>query len=568
MTNLGGPSARVRELAEEVRHAMRAGDLAAAETAAERALSLAPGLAPLANLLGLVRLGQARFADAEALFARAADADRRCAEFHANRGIALKAMGRLDDALQSLRRASTLSPADPQILHNLGNVLFAVERLDDATAVLRKAAALAPHWSAPRVKLGDALLKRGHVEPASEEYAQALADDPASPDAMAGLAYACYRLGEFGRAEELYDKALAAGRRDAAMLSTLGTIANVRGDLARAERCLREAVAADPAQSQARMNLAALLLLDGRLEEGWAEYRGRSARAALVLEEGALVGALTDLPAGGRVVLRGEQGLGDELFFLRWLPALRARGFGPVLRLDPRLMRLLERSPDVSPEELVHPLQEAAIGVVAVGDLPLLLVDGDRHPPTLRLAPDAAAVTGIDARLRALGPPPYVGVAWRAGTPPESQGAVAALLSKAIPLGALSQALRGLSSTLVSVQRLPAPGETEALAGLVGTPVHDLSDVNADLEQSLALMARLDDYVGVSSTNVHLRHACGRTSRVLVPNPPEWRWGREGESPWFSGTRVYREVPGRGWDEAVMQLRADLRTGLPSPPIA
>jgi len=112
MTNLGGPSALVRELAEEVRQSMHAGDLAAAEAAAERALSLAPGLGPLVNLLGLVRLGQARFADAEALFARAADADRRCAEFHANRGIALKSLGRPDEALQSLRRASTLS-ADP-----------------------------------------------------------------------------------------------------------------------------------------------------------------------------------------------------------------------------------------------------------------------------------------------------------------------------------------------------------------------------------------------------------------------------------------------------------------------
>jgi ADP-heptose:LPS heptosyltransferase len=88
--------------------------------------------------------------------------------------------------------------------------------------------------------------------------------------------------------------------------------------------------------------------------------------------------------------------------------------------------------------------------------------------------------------------------------------------------------------------------------------VHDLSAANADLEEALALMALLDEYVGVSSTNVHLRHAAGRPSRVLVPNPPEWRWGVQGESRWFPGTAVYREQVARGWDEAVARIRRDL----------
>jgi len=437
-------------------------------------------------------------------------------------------------------------------------VLFSVERLDDATAVLRKAAALAPHWSAPRVKLGDALLKRARLQEARDAYAQALAADPASLDAMVGLAYALHRLGEHGRAEELYLKAVAAGRRDAAMLTTLAAIATTRGDLERAEDCLREAIAADPAQDQARAKLATLFLLEGRLDVGWREYRARPTRAALAAAEGALVEALSDLPAGSRVVVRGEQGLGDELFFSRWLRALCERGFRPALRLDPRLTPVLARSPDVPPEALARLApQEEAAGVIAIGDLPSLLAGGERYPPSLRLIPDGAAAAGIAARLRALGPAPYVGVAWRAGTPPEAQGAVLAALSKAIPLEVFAQALRGLSSTLVSVQRLPGPGEVEALAGSVGAPVHDLSDVNVDLEQLLALMAALDDYIGVSSTSVHLRHACARSSRVLVPHPPDWRWGLEGESPWFPGTSVYREMPGRGWDEAVTRLRAE-----------
>ncbi len=71
-------------------------------------------------------------------------------------------------------------------------------------------------------------------------------------------------------------------------------------------------------------------------------------------------------------------------------------------------------------------------------------------------------------------------------------------------------------------------------------------------------MALLDEYVGVSRTNVHLRRAAGRSSKALVASPPESRWGVAGESPWFPGTAVYRERVGRGWDEAVAGLRSDL----------
>jgi hypothetical protein len=263
------------------------------------------------------------------------------------------------------------------------------------------------------------------------------------------------------------------------------------------------------------------------------------------------------------VVLRAEQGLGDQLFFLRWLPALRQRGLKPRLQLDSRLAPLLARSPDISPEEREVSAREVPAAVVAVGDLPAVLPRGDRYPISIRLAASPHALDAMRTRLKALGPPPYVGIAWRAGTPLKAQGAFAALL-KAVPIETLGRVLEGVTATVVSIQRNPEAGETDALADLARLPVHDLSSANSDLEHALALMALLDEYVGVSSTNVHLRHAAGHPSKVLVPNPPEWRWGVEGESPWFPGTAVHREIVDRGWDESVARLRRDLAFGAAS----
>ena len=86
-----------------------------------------------------------------------------------------------------------------------------------------------------------------------------------------------------------------------------------------------------------------------------------------------------------------------------------------------------------------------------------------------------------------------------------------------------------------------------------------MTALNEDLEALLALLALMDDYIGVSNTNMHLRAGVSRTARVLVPRPAEWRWMISGsESPWFPGFRVYRQGPDGDWGAALKHLQADL----------
>ena len=60
-----------------------------------------------------------------------------------------------------------------------------------------------------------------------------------------------------------------------------------------------------------------------------------------------------------------------------------------------------------------------------------------------------------------------------------------------------------------------------------------------------AVLSLIDEYVGVSNTNMHIRAGLGKTARVLVPFPPEFRWMHAGsQSPWFAGCQLYRQPPG------------------------
>lgn len=184
-------------------------------------------------------------------------------------------------------------------------------------------------------------------------------------------------------------------------------------------------------------------------------------------------------------------------------------------------------------------------------------------PPPLALDPLPDRVAAAVKRLHELGPPPYVGLTWRAGTEVQEQRGRVWFLLKEAPLEQFAAAFRSVEGTFVSLQRRPRGGETEKLAALLGRPVHDFSAANEDLEEMLALLAVIDDYVGMSSTNMHLRAAVGKTARVLVPWPAEWRWMLVGdESPWFPGFRIYRQGPNGGWSAALARLARDLQAKL------
>jgi cephalosporin hydroxylase/SAM-dependent methyltransferase len=148
-----------------------------------------------------------------------------------------------------------------------------------------------------------------------------------------------------------------------------------------------------------------------------------------------------------------------------------------------------------------------------------------------------------------------IGLTWRAGHFNKPDGA----LFKETPLEAIALLLRDLDVEILCLQRQPAQDELDTLERILERPVADFSSLNQDLESMLALLDELDDYVAVSNTNVHLRAGLGKTARVLVPFPADYRWMASGdESPWFRGFRIYRQAVGGSWDNALATLQTDL----------
>ena len=190
----------------------------------------------------------------------------------------------------------------------------------------------------------------------------------------------------------------------------------------------------------------------------------------------------------------------------------------------------------------------------------LALASGESFAPSLRFVPDQARRAAIARRLASVGPAPYIGVTWKAGlSGDEAKKWGGAYWSKQMAPGRLGAMLRGLPGTPVILQRNPEAADIDELSAGAGRGAVDMSAVNDDLLDAIALLALLDEYVGVSNTNMHLLAAIeGRTARVVLPLPAEWRWGMQGESPWFPGFRLYRAAQHDKLDDALAELQRDL----------
>jgi Tfp pilus assembly protein PilF len=474
-------------------------------------------------------------------------------------GMAALRAGRWDEGIARLRAVVATRPGFAEIWSNLGYALRMTGQHMEARDALERAVRLAPNLADAWNLLGLTDQEAGRHDQARREFDRAIALRPAFAAALMNRANSDQALGHIDAALAGYARALAIEPANAAVHYNLAHLHQKRmGDYERAQDEYRQAIRLDPQLADAHLNLAHMLFALGSFAEGWREFAWRPQRRAYEAAM-ASAGRRYEVPATipGELHLRGEQGLGDILFFLRFAAVAAKGGTRIAFNGDRRLHPLLERTglfTSLSSEESLPPAERPEL---LVGDLPLVVdAAGRLFPESLRFEARPQALDAIGRRLNAAGPAPWIALTWRAGE--RSLGLFDRLFKEA-PIAELGAALRGKPATWISVQRAPAAGEREALALALGAPVHDFSDVNADFESALATLDLAADYVGVSNTNMHLRAGLGHPARVLVPFAPEWRWGLQGNSPWFPAMTTYRETAGRDWSRALGELSRDMR---------
>jgi tetratricopeptide (TPR) repeat protein len=233
--------------------------------------------------LGLDRLQQGQFAEAEQLFRRALDIDEYSAEAHHHLAIALTGMQRVEEAIPQYEKALALRPAHPEAHNNLGYAFGLIRRYKEAAWHYEKALAIKPGYAEAHNNLGNAFAALGRTEEAVAQYERALAVQPDYGDARENLVQALVAL-RFDPCGALEKAPGLLAPKDAKFFVTLGNVYWRRSEGELAASAFRAAKALEPNSVEVSFALARMLGKVGREIEAAALLEGLIERGAGRLE--------------------------------------------------------------------------------------------------------------------------------------------------------------------------------------------------------------------------------------------------------------------------------------------
>ena len=568
---------------------MQAGRYLDAQICCERVLAINSSHADTLGLMGLLSHRAGQYDLAVEWMTRAIRSDPK-PQYLGNLGTMLLRQERHEDALKAFDKAIQLKPDDSELWHNLGNTLLKLDRPDDALLTFQHVIKLNPQHRGAAFKSGHLLYNQKRFEEALKHFDLC---DELQPDHALTLQMRAVSLLGLKRLEE----ALAVNRRAHALAPDNAETHSNMGEILRQlsnrqEEALQwfdRALEIRPDLIPALQNKAALLiqlhrfeaaiavnqrlceikpddaltlyfiaqlqLMIGNFQAGWIGREARWNVPGLPIAYPKFSQPLwlgREAIEGKIILVYVDEGLGDTIQFVRYVPLLAERGARVVLvvhdALHPLLSGLsgvsecLPRSADpLPPFDMYCPICSlpAAFGT-QLDTIPSLT----RYLPPL----DEKRVQAWEERL---GPHDKlrVGFVW-SGNPkhPDDQ-------NRSLPLHMFS-CLLDIDATFVSLQKDPRPDDK---AVLERTDIVDLTAHLTDFVETAALVSCLDLVITVDTSVAHLAGAQGCPTWILLPYVPDWRWLLDREdSPWYPTVRLFRQTETRDYGEVLDRVRGEL----------
>ena len=431
------------------------------------------------------------------------------ADAHYALGLALHRVGNLDKAIDCYRRAVVHDPRHASALNNLALILKHMGRLNEAEAASLQS--LEIESASPKFlgTLGAVLKGRGELDRAAEAFQKALAIDPDDVPSLVSLCVVLRCQGKIG-------EAIAAGQRaivlQADFVPAQINLAAALFDNDEVEESLiryRFALTLNSNQTEAHMGLGFALLTRGDFAQGWDEYEWRWRQKEYTSIEHDVLSAMPKWTgediSDKTLLICTEQGLGDTIQFIRYLPLVLARAKRVILWVQPALKALLRNVEGVT----VIGMNEDINGVdvyCPLLSLPRIFGTTPRTIPPVApyIKADPAAVErwrlrlGQDDRLR-------VGISWqgRKGTDVDR--------GRSIPLASMAPLGRIPGVRLISLQKSFG---TEQLANLpegmkVETLGEDFDAGSGAFLDTAAVMETLDLVINSDTAIAHLAGSLG-----------------------------------------------------------
>ncbi|OAJ60894.1 ADP-heptose--LPS heptosyltransferase [Paraburkholderia ginsengiterrae] len=434
------------------------------------------------------------------------------------------------EALAALVRAYQLDPScEPTLLHTIAQTAFVVR-----------------DW--PLVDSAAGLLLARHAEDAN---------------ALIWRAAAVQQRNDFASAEALLREAVRVVPGNPVALHKLALCIKEQARLDEAEALLRQVLVLAPDNAHALFDLSELEIRTGRFAEGWAHYEARVAFAGGELNNAqSALAAISahwqgEPLAGKTLVVYGEQGNGDCLWAVRFLPLLaeraRREGGRVIFGHDGPLRHLFERMlpADLPLETSLETRPDFHCGLMSL-PLRLGIVDATRWGAPYLSADPALVQTWrerVEGQMAGKPGNRMVGLVWN-GNPDHIRD-----LRRSVPIEQIEPLLSvpGVSYFALS----PGRGETVAQWRAKGFDIVDLTHhFQSGFDDVAALLANLDRVVTIDSGPAHLAGALGVPTSLMIDHVSAWFWGDGSQvTAWYDSIELVRQPRVGDWAPVVAKVR-------------
>lgn len=403
--------------------------------------------------------------------------------------------------------------------------------------------------------LGTAYMQKGQVGLAATILKQVITTRPKMQSAYQNLGN-CFKFAlDYKAAAEIYQMGLELGD-DSQLFCCMGSLNVNVGAPEKALEWYSKGLALDQGNDVIRFNMGLAYLEMGEWEKGFNHYdRGFAGGNRPVRSYGNL--PTWDGTAGKKVIVWGEQGIGDEIMFASILPDMMKVCDRVILDCHPRLVDTMTRSFGIEchgTRKNHHlewlPGSDATHHICLTTLANYFRKKREDFPgtPYLKADPEKVASYRKGGKLR-------VGISWEGGTPMTRFDLRSIALPFMVPILQKDCDFYSLQYTPNAARDIDGLEETTGIhlkhfPGLVESHNYDAT-VN--------FIASMDLVITVCTSAYHVAGALGVPVWCLTPSGPAWRYGVKGDSsPWYNSARLFRQAKGEDWSEVIERVGREL----------
>jgi tetratricopeptide (TPR) repeat protein len=516
----------------------------------------------ICNYIGAAYLYQRKFTKALDYFYKALKSDIVNSENFFNVGYAHYHLTNYTKAIHYLQQGYEFVKNDPTCLTVLGKSCMELNRLSEAMAYFNESRVFFPDNPDNLLAIALLLKKLGKEEAFLHFIKKLEKQFPDNADIYNNLGIYEKEKGYINNSIVFYEKALKLSPDNACYNANSANAYRLAGELNTSQKLFEKAISLDPFNSEYQFNLSLLYLLRGMFDKGWEMYRSRfNVKQAKTIKKNI---SSSKKPVWNGESLKGksllvyfEQGIGDTIQFLRYLPWVAKQAKNVSFFCSDDLMPVVE----YNAKSLM--IKTIPKGIFNTHDF-------DFQAPLVQLPIiHNTNLSNIFASQQYLKADPSrknkfskyftskkfkIGFFWQ-GNPQHGEDCF-----RSIPIELWSSLIRDNQdiATFYSLQKGTGEEQVQFLPKNLNIPL--LGPLFNDFSDTASAIDELDLVITIDSSVAHLSAALGKTTWVLLPPIPDWRWlMKRNDSPWYPTMTLFRREINSKWPSVFNNINKRLR---------